>query len=50
MWTGYWSALPVLLPAMTDMPEQLATVVAVVDVSGADIYAGRHAERVATER
>jgi hypothetical protein len=43
-----WSALPDLLPALALLPERLPTVVAVVDGSGADIYAGSHIEHVDT--
>ncbi|HEY0578872.1 MAG TPA: Vms1/Ankzf1 family peptidyl-tRNA hydrolase [Pseudonocardia sp.] len=45
-----WSPAPDLLPALTHMPEQLTTVVAVVDATGADVYAGQHAEHLDTAR
>lgn len=45
---AHWSALPDLLPALALLPERLLTVVAVVDGSGADVYAGSHTEHVDT--
>lgn len=45
-----WSPLPHVVPALTELPEELTTVVAVVDGTGADIYVGTRVEHVDAER
>lgn len=44
-----WAAAPELLPALTELPEQIGTVVAVVDATGADLWSGSNAERTRAE-
>ncbi|HEY2205475.1 MAG TPA: hypothetical protein VGH99_13470 [Pseudonocardia sp.] len=48
--TARWAPLPHLAPLLTDMPEDMATVVAVVDRVGADIHSGRRTGTVDAAR
>lgn len=48
--SAHWAPAPHLLPALSQLPEPVATVVAVVDSTGAELYTEGHAERHDTGR